>query len=125
MGALTEQLQAAGVEVRHHFQPRQYLKETRIPAGATLVQHKHSHAHLSFLASGTVVLSVDGEAFDLSAPLALAIGAGKHHAVRAITDSVWYCIHETDETDPDVIEQQTTLAADPAQITALLGQLQH
>jgi len=45
--------------IEHHFSAGVYAKETRIPAGNVLVQHKHKHDHLSILASGSIELKVD------------------------------------------------------------------
>lgn len=90
--------------VAHHFGGGVYAKETSIPAGLTLHQHVHSHAHLSVLAWGSVVVEVDGEARQFSAPYCLTIPAGKSHSVHALVDSVWYCVHATEETDPDKVD---------------------
>jgi quercetin dioxygenase-like cupin family protein len=91
--------------IRHHFSSGVYAKETRIPAGYVLVQHAHKHDHLSILASGSVELAVDGEKSVVHAPACLTIAAGKHHGIKSITDVVWYCVHATDCTDEDDIDE--------------------
>lgn len=90
--------------IEHHFSSGVYAKETRIPAGSWLVQHAHLHDHLSILASGSVELMVDGETSVLHAPACLTIKAGKHHGVRSLTDVVWYCVHATNCTDADEVD---------------------
>ena len=90
--------------IEHHFSSGVYAKETRIPAGSWLVQHAHLHDHMSILASGSVELMVDGKTSVLHAPACLTIEAGKHHGVRSITDVVWYCIHATNCTDADEVD---------------------
>jgi enolase len=35
----------------------------------------------------------------------LTIAAGKHHGVKSLTDVVWYCVHATDCTDEDEIDE--------------------
>jgi len=92
-------------EIKHHFAGGVYAKETYIPAGLVLVQHKHNFDHLSFLVSGTVELRVDDESRTLTGPAALEITAGKHHGVKALTDSVWLCIHATDCTDHEHVDE--------------------
>lgn len=82
-----------------------YTKETRIPAGYVLVQHAHKHDHLSILASGSVELLVDGVRSVVHAPACLTIAAGKHHGVKSLTDVVWYCIHATDCTDENEVDE--------------------
>jgi mannose-6-phosphate isomerase-like protein (cupin superfamily) len=97
-----------------------YAKETRIPAGFILVQHVHKHDHLSILASGSVEMVVDNVKSVIHAPACLTIAAGKHHGIKSLTDVVWYCVHATDCTDenevdevlvePDNIQQMQNLA---------------
>jgi quercetin dioxygenase-like cupin family protein len=91
--------------IHHHFSAGVYAKETRIPAGYVLVQHAHKHDHLSILASGSVELAVDGEKSIVHAPACLTIAAGKHHGIKSITDVVWYCVHATDCTDENEIDE--------------------
>jgi len=91
--------------IHHHFSAGVYAKETRIPAGYVLVQHAHKHDHLSILASGSVELAVDGVKSIVHAPACLTIPAGKHHGIKSITDVVWYCVHATDCTDEDEIDE--------------------
>jgi quercetin dioxygenase-like cupin family protein len=91
--------------IHHHFSAGVYTKETRIPAGYVLVQHAHKHDHLSILASGSVELAVDGIKSVVHAPACLTIAAGKHHGIKSITDVVWYCVHATDCTDEDEIDE--------------------
>jgi quercetin dioxygenase-like cupin family protein len=95
-----------GVTVVHHFAGGVYCKETHIPAGVKLTQHKHSFDHLSVLAHGRVRLSVDGQSREIAAPAFLTIAAGKAHEVEAITDAVWGCQHATDCTDPEQVDHE-------------------
>ena len=91
--------------IQHHFSAGVYAKETHIPAGLVLVQHAHKHDHLSILASGSVELLVDGVKSVVNAPACLTIAAGKHHGVKSLTDVVWYCIHATECTDVDDVDE--------------------
>lgn len=109
------------MNINHHFGGHVYIKETSIPAGQILVQHKHAYDHLSYLVSGTVVLEVDGHKELLHGPAALTIEAGKHHGVTAMTDCIWLCIHSTDCTDADQVDEVLMVAADPSVIAAMLG----
>lgn len=98
-------MNAATLPLSHHFGGGVYAKETHVQAGQVLVQHKHAHAHLSILACGTVEVQVDGVRSILTGPACIAIEAGKHHGVRALTDVVWFCIHATDCTDAENVDQ--------------------
>jgi mannose-6-phosphate isomerase-like protein (cupin superfamily) len=102
--------------IHHHFSSGVYAKETRIPAGYVLVQHAHKHDHLSILASGSVEMAVDGVKSIVKAPACLAIAAGKHHGVKSLTDVVWYCIHATECTDEDEVDEVIVAPVDHQQV---------
>jgi quercetin dioxygenase-like cupin family protein len=105
--------------IQHHFSAGMYAKETRIPAGHILVQHKHKFSHLSILASGSIELVVDNERKVIHAPACLTIEANKHHGVKSLTDVVWYCIHATECTDADDIDEVLIVAGDEPQARKL------
>ena len=91
--------------IAHFFGGGVYVKETRIPAGMVLVQHVHKHDHLSYLASGSVEILVDGQRSVVEGPAGLTIAAGKHHGVKALTDALWLCIHATDCEDEEHVDE--------------------
>ena len=89
--------------ISHHFY---YGKRAEIPAGTMLRQHSHKYDHHSLLLSGRVLVSVDGDTVVYKAPALLTIKAHKKHAVHALADSVWVCLHETDERDVAKIDAE-------------------
>jgi len=91
--------------IAHHFSDGLYAKETIIKAGEHLLQHVHKFSHLSVLAKGKVIVTADNEQLILEGPTCLEIKAGLHHGVKALTDTVWYCIHATDEKNVDNIDE--------------------
>lgn len=93
------------IGITHHFGGGVYVKEARIPANMRLTQHIHGHDHLSVLVSGEVSVSVDGTIKSYVAPAVLTIEAGKAHEVVCLTETVWMCIHATDETDPAKVDE--------------------
>lgn len=109
--------------ISHYFGAGVYAKEARIPAGNILVQHKHEHDHLSVLASGSVELIVDGIKSIVHAPACLTIQANKHHGVKSLTEVVWYCIHATECTDIDEIDDVLIVAGDDAEMHTLAESL--
>jgi len=109
--------------IEHYFSSGVYAKETRIPAGSWLVQHAHLHDHMSILASGSVELMVDGKTSVLHAPACLTIEAGKHHGVRSITDVVWYCVHATNCTDADEVDNVIVAPVNEAAVLELAQKL--
>lgn len=108
------------MNIKHHFGGSVYLKETHIPAGHILVQHKHVFDHLSFLASGTVEVQVGDERQTISGPSGLVIEAGKHHGVKALTDTVWLCIHATDCTDAGEVDETLIEQADQPEMLSIV-----
>lgn len=105
--------------VRHHFGGGVYVKETAIPAGLVLVQHRHQHDHLSFLVSGEVEVQVDGVTQVITAPRCLTIRAGQHHGVKALRDAVWLCVHATDCEDAAHVDEVLIAPGDPAEMRAI------
>jgi mannose-6-phosphate isomerase-like protein (cupin superfamily) len=68
------------------------------------------------LAKGSIELIVDGQVSVVHAPACLTISAGKHHGVKSLTDVVWYCIHATDCTDEDNIDEIIIADVDNRQV---------
>lgn len=91
-----------GVAIAHHFM---YAKSARIPAGVVLQQHAHKHDHYSLLLEGSVMVWANAEVKRYFAPTVILIPKGVSHEVTAITDTHWWCLHETDERDLDVIDK--------------------
>lgn len=109
--------------ITHHFGGGVYAKETRIPAGHVLVQHAHKFAHLSILAKGSVEAIIDGERQVITAPACITIAANKHHGIKSLTDVVWYCVHATDCTDEDKVDEVLILPGDIAAQQTLANEL--
>jgi quercetin dioxygenase-like cupin family protein len=90
----------------HHFSSGVYAKQMTLPAGATVLSHAHDFDHLSILAQGHVLVKTDdSDVVEYLAPIALTIKAGVNHAIHALEDSSWFCIHATEETDPNKVDK--------------------
>jgi quercetin dioxygenase-like cupin family protein len=109
--------------ITHHFGGGVYAKETHIPAGLILVQHKHAHDHLSYLVKGVVEVSVDGIPRTVAAPACLTIEAVKHHGVKALVDSIWLCIHASDCTDEQEVDKVLIMNPDHAQMASIIEEM--
>ena len=92
------------LSVSHHFSDGLYAKQIPIPKDTFVMQHKHEYSHLSILAKGRVLVKTDDDVEEIVAPACLNIAAGKYHSIMALEDSVWFCIHATEETDLDKID---------------------
>lgn len=107
MNAFNQNFVGAGVEIIHHMPHGDgvYIKETRIPRGVTLLNHKHTYTHKAMLVRGRVELITGAETVDIiDAPCLLTIEKDIQHQVTALCDSVWYCIHASGEEDSDKID---------------------
>jgi quercetin dioxygenase-like cupin family protein len=91
--------------VIHHFSAGVYAKQMLLPAKHFAVSHAHAYDHLSILAKGSVTVEVQGVEKDYMAPACIKILAGQHHTITAHEDSVWFCIHATDETDAANVDE--------------------
>lgn len=97
-------LEGGNGNIVHHFSDNLYAKEVYIPEGSIICKHIHSFDHLSILAKGTVLLGIDDDFVEVTGPTCINVKAGQEHSVLAKTPVVWYCIHSTDEKDPDKID---------------------
>jgi quercetin dioxygenase-like cupin family protein len=91
--------------VGHHFAAGLYAKESMVPAGYVVGKHIHDYTHLSILASGKAIVTAGESVKEYTGPACIEIKAGISHEILALTDVVWYCIHATDETDVDKVDE--------------------
>lgn len=96
---------AVDPQIAHHFSDGLYAKRMVIPKGYEAGQHAHKYSHLSILAKGRVVVKTDASKKEYAAPACIEIKSGVHHTIEALEDSEWYCIHATEETDAEKIDQ--------------------
>lgn len=90
----------------HHFSEGLYAKQMELKEGSFAVQHKHNYDHLSILAKGKVRVLFEGNlSKEYTAPACINIVKEVNHAVYALEDSVWFCIHATSETDVDNVDK--------------------
>jgi quercetin dioxygenase-like cupin family protein len=97
------------LQVQHYFAAGLYAKQMTINVGTCVKGHVHLFDHMSILAKGSVMVYLDGDATRYDAPAVVTIKQGKCHSIHPITDSVWYCLHATDLTDPDEIDEATSV----------------
>jgi quercetin dioxygenase-like cupin family protein len=90
-----------GFAIEHHFVDGIYAKQMTIDKDSKIPTHKHVYDHLSILAKGRVRVTVNQETVEYSAPAAIEIKKDLVHTLTAMEDSVWFCIHATEETDPE------------------------
>ena len=90
---------------QHHFSSGVYAKQMMLPKGYFALSHAHSYDHLSILASGKVIVKTDKGEQVFTAPACLTIEKGLNHSITALEDAHWFCIHATEETNPDKVDE--------------------
>ncbi len=93
--------------ISHHFGGGAYVKLLTIKEDCCVPQHKHNFDHLSALFSGCVMCDIEGEEPKIYySPDVILVKANIVHKFTAINgDAVIGCIHATDCTDPDLIDE--------------------
>ncbi|WP_433694993.1 hypothetical protein [Paraburkholderia phenoliruptrix] len=91
--------------VQHFFSDGLYARRMTIPAGYTVGTHALVGNHLGLLAKGRVTVATDTSSADYVAPACIPFAARTNHNIVAHEDAVWYCLHATDCTDPDKIDE--------------------
>ena len=93
------------LKVVHHFAPGVYARELHVPKGVMLTGKIHRTEHLNILSKGKItVFTEDGGTKTLTAPCTLVSTPGTKRVGYAHEDTVWICIHPTDETDLEKLE---------------------
>lgn len=91
--------------VEHFFSDGMYAKRMTIPKGFAAYSHKHAYSHLSILAKGRARVSTDAGSQVYEQGSCIEIKAGVSHEIQALEDVTWFCIHATNETDVERIDQ--------------------
>ena len=92
------------VSVEHHFCQGVYAKAIFIPMGKMVIQHIHEYDHLSILGNGKVNVLVEGVLTTYHSGSCITIKAGLRHAITALDDSIWFCIHKAEEQEPALLD---------------------
>ncbi len=72
-----------------------WIRKMYYETSATVYEgHKHNHDHLSLLATGKVIVEVEGyEPKEFTAPTFVIIRKGKEHKITALEDrTTWFCL---------------------------------
>ena len=86
----------------HYFGGGVYARRGNLRKGFTIEKHAHSYDHLSILGSGKVLLITEGkEPEEIVGPACIEIKKDTKHAIVALEDSVWFCVHATEFPDVD------------------------
>jgi len=97
------------LDVQHFFAGGLYDKQMTIKTDGYIAGHVHNFDHMSILAKGSVIVDLNGVKTRYDAPAVITIKKGQSHDVHPLEESVWYCLHATDLTDPDEIDEMTSV----------------
>jgi quercetin dioxygenase-like cupin family protein len=92
-------------DTQHHFATGIYAKEIRVPAGRYILSHAHTYDHFSFLCKGRAEVEVDGKKTEYQPGSIIIIVRGQRHIIKALDDIVWFCVHASEVTDPEKIDE--------------------
>lgn len=87
------------IDIIYHETDGLITKEMRIPAGFAVGKEIHDYSHQSFLVEGIVKLHRGDEIEVLTAPTVINIAARIEHSVEAMTNVIWYCVHNSDRAE--------------------------
>ena len=105
---MVKEMPQVELDIEHVFAPGTYARKMVIPAGVVLTGKIHLTEHINIVAAGVIEVRSEGETRRIEAPAIFVSKPGVKRAGFAIEDTVWITIHATEETDPEVIEEQIT-----------------
>lgn len=94
--AKIKSIQADGVYVKAYFVPR----------GTKLYSKFFPTDHVTILAMGSIAMEVDDQMTKYVAPAHYVFPANRRIPILVLEDSVWYCVHATEETDLVELEKR-------------------
>lgn len=86
-----------------------FIKEMHLEKGYYVDTHKHVFEHYGILGKGAAFVEVDGGQTTYVAPAVIPILAGVAHRITALEDITWFCVHGTDATDENGIDDTLIL----------------
>ena len=103
--SLLDNFEQVELPIKHYFSKGVYARELFIPKGMVLTGKIHKHENLNIISKGDISIMTERGFFRVQAPYATVSPPGTKRAGYAHEDTVWTCIHGTDETDLEVIER--------------------
>ena len=90
----------------HHFGHRTYVRELFIPAGATLTGKIHRYSCINIVSLGEITVATEDGQKRFKAPSVVISKPGTKRAGFAHVDTIWITIHHSDQTDPELVEDE-------------------
>ena len=91
---------------KHYFHGGMYCREVYRDAGVVVVGKVHRKEHFYLIVSGTVLITGDVEAREVTGPTLMLSEPGTKRAVLSLTPAVCMTFHRTDATTPEEAEAE-------------------
>ena len=88
----------------HYHAPGIYGRQLFIPEDQLIVGKIHKHAHFNHISHGVIDVVTEFGYARYVGPTTFISEPGTKRVVYAHTDTLWTCVHATDETDLEKIE---------------------
>lgn len=93
--------------LKHYFAPGVYIREIFMPAGAYAIGKIHKTEHFNIIQKGRLrLINEDGTYTEMVGPHTFVSKAGVQKALIILEDTVWCCVHLTNERDLAALEAQ-------------------
>jgi len=107
------------IEPVHRFADGVYSREITIPKGTLLTGKIHKTRHLNIISAGKIsVWSPTEGVREITAPFSFVAEPGTRRVGFAHEDTVWTCVHATQETDLAKIEAEVIEPHDSSLLVA-------
>ncbi len=104
--SMLSELPQAEAPVTHYYAKGIYGREMLIPKGTIVVGKIHRYETLNVFVKGEMTVVTEQGKKRLKAPMVVVSAPGTKRGGYAHEDSVWLCIHGTEETDLGKIEEE-------------------
>lgn len=98
---------AAIAKIKHIQSDGVYIKAYFVPKGTKLYSKFFPSDHVTILAHGSIIMETENEQYvKYVAPAHYVFPANRRVPIMVEEDSVWYCVHPTDETNLSELEKK-------------------
>ncbi len=92
--------------ITHRFSKGIYAREMFIPKGTLLIGKIHKFENLNIISQGDISVLTEEGVKRIKAPCTIVSPPGAKRVGYAHEDTTWTCIHATEETDLEKIEEE-------------------
>lgn len=90
----------------HIFHGGMYCRQVWRPAGCTIVGRVHKKEHFYMVVHGTVLVTTDDGAQEITGPFLLCSSPGTKRAVHALTDALCVTFHRVESNTVEEVESE-------------------